>query len=108
MYTEKLSRFFKGKGLKQKEVGQILGFSPAMIGRYLHGTANINSEFLISLSKNFPELDLNSLFIEDKRELDAVGETGAKYESAILTDIVEIEDKLQLLKEKLIRRNLKE
>ncbi|WP_166923766.1 helix-turn-helix domain-containing protein [Flavobacterium poyangense] len=108
MYSEKLIKFFKAKGLKQKEVGQILGFSPAMTGRYLHGTANIGSEFLISLSRNFPELDLNTLFMDDNRELDTVGESGEKYESTILTDILEIEDKLQLLKEKLARINVKD
>lgn len=108
MYNEKLIKFFKGKGLKQKEVGQILGFSPAMTGRYLHGTANIGSEFLISLSRHFPELDLNTLFIDDKSDLDAVGESREKYETTILNDIMEIEDKLKLLKEKVARINVKD
>lgn len=90
MYHEKLSKFFRDKGLKQKEVGAILGFSPAMIGRYLHGTASIGSDFIISLSKNFPDVDLNDLFAPD--EQDMVNEIGAVYEKQnILNDLQEIE-----------------
>lgn len=101
MYNEKLSKFFKAKGLKQKEVGEILGFSPAMIGRYLHGTANIGSEFIISLSKNFPDVDLNDLFAPENGQ-NMVNEPGAVYEKRnILHDLEEIEGRIHNIRVRL-------
>jgi transcriptional regulator with XRE-family HTH domain len=104
MYNEKLIRFFKAKGLKQKEVGEILGFSQAMIGRYLHGTAGIGPEFLMSLSKNFPELDLNDLFLDESRDINDTNKIREKYETTLLSDVSEIEAKLKVVKEKLLRK----
>lgn len=105
MYYEKLSSFFKSKKLKQKEVGAILGFSPAMIGRYLNGTAGISSDFLLRLSKNFPELDLNDVFTTD--DVNAVNDPSERYhKTTILSDIGEIEMQLQRIKEKVIQKGL--
>ncbi|MEP6932237.1 MAG: helix-turn-helix transcriptional regulator [Flavobacterium sp.] len=101
MYNEKLARFFKEKNLKQKEVGRILGFSGAMIGRYLHGTANIGPRFLISLSKNFPEVDLNDIFATQNVNPNALLEPNEKYHATVLTHIREIENRIQKIKEKL-------
>ncbi|WET02079.1 helix-turn-helix transcriptional regulator [Flavobacterium sp. YJ01] len=108
MYNEKLSKFFKAKGLKQKEVGAILGFSPAMIGRYLHGTANIGSEFIISLSKNFPDVDLNDLFAPEK-EQNMINEAGAVYEKRnILNDLEEIEGRIHNIRLRLAEKKFEE
>ncbi|MBZ4033619.1 helix-turn-helix domain-containing protein [Flavobacterium sp. 17A] len=108
MYNEKLSKFFKAKGLKQKEVGEILGFSPAMIGRYLHGTANIGSEFIISLSKNFPDVDLNDLFAPEKGQ-NMVNETGALYEKRnILNDLEEIEGRIHNIRLRLAEQKFED
>lgn len=108
MYNEKLSKFFKAKGLKQKEVGEILGFSPAMIGRYLHGTANIGSEFIISLSKNFPDVDLNDLFAPEN-EQSMVSEAGAVYEKQnILSDLEEIEGRIHTIRLRLAEKKFEE
>jgi transcriptional regulator with XRE-family HTH domain len=107
MYHEKLSKFFRDKGLKQKEVGAILGFSPAMIGRYLHGTANIGSEFILSLSKNFPDVDLNDLFAPDEQNL--VNEAGAVYEKqTILKDLQEIEVRIHDIRLRLANKKFEE
>ncbi|WP_427874596.1 helix-turn-helix domain-containing protein [Flavobacterium sp. MMS24-S5] len=107
MYHEKLSKFFRDKGLKQKEVGAILGFSPAMIGRYLHGTANIGSEFILSLSKNFPDVDLNDLFAPDGQNL--VNEAGAVYEKqTILNDLQEIEGRIHDIRLRLANKKFEE
>lgn len=65
MYNEKLQFFFKGKGLKQYEVGEILGYGPTMIGRYLKGSDKINADFIIKLVKEFPDVDLQYIFSED-------------------------------------------
>ncbi len=108
MYNEKLSKFFKAKGLKQKEVGKILGFSPAMIGRYLHGTANIGSEFILSLSKNFPDVDLNDLFApEDGQNM--VNEAEVIYEKQnMLQDLEEIEHRIHTIRLKLAEKKFEE
>ncbi|SFD16347.1 Helix-turn-helix [Flavobacterium phragmitis] len=108
MYNEKLSKFFKAKGLKQKEVGEILGFSPAMIGRYLHGTASIGSEFILSLSKNFPDVDLNDLFApEDGQSM--VNEAGAVYEKQnMLNDLEEIEGRIHNIRLRLAEKKFEE
>lgn len=105
MYHDKIRRFFKSKKLTQKEVGRILGYSPAMTGRYLNGTAGIGSDFLVSLLKNFPELDLNDVFAhEPNNEVYEVKELRAIYEkTTIFNDIEDLEIKLQLIKEKLSR-----
>lgn len=110
IYHEKLRRFFKSKKLKQKEVGEILGFSPAMIGRYLNGTAGIGSDFLLSLLKNFPELDLNDIFADERNtEVYEVNELRAIYEkTTILNEIEDIEVKLQSIKEKLAKKDFRE
>lgn len=107
MYHEKLSKFFKDKGLKQKQVGAILGFSPAMIGRYLHGTASIGSEFIISLSKNFPDVDLNDLFAPEEQNM--VSETGPVYEKrTILNDLQEIEGSIHNIRLRLADKKFEE
>ncbi|KAF2078759.1 MULTISPECIES: helix-turn-helix domain-containing protein [Flavobacterium] len=106
MYHEKLSKFFRDKGLKQKEVGAILGFSPAMIGRYLHGTASIGSEFILSLSKNFPDVDLNDLFADEQNK---VNEAGPVYEKQnILNDLQEIEGRIHNIRLRLADKKFEE
>lgn len=104
MYNEKLARFFKAKGLKQKEVGLIMGFSEAMVGRYLNRTAKISPEFLMSLSRNFPEVDLNDLFATESEDPNAIHEPNEKYQTTVLTDIGEIEVRLKMIKEKLSQK----
>ncbi|WP_194139777.1 helix-turn-helix domain-containing protein [Flavobacterium hungaricum] len=98
MYNEKLGRFFKSRGLKQKEVGEILGYSPAMMGRYLHGTASIGPDFLISLHKHFPEIDLNELF-EIENGPSMVNDTRAVYgKSNVLFDLEDIEQRIHKIR----------
>ncbi|RUT70032.1 XRE family transcriptional regulator [Flavobacterium cupreum] len=101
MYNVKLARFFKAKGLKQKEVGLIMGFSEAMVGRYLNRTAKMSPEFLMSLSRNFPEVDLNDLFAADNGDPNTLNEPHEKYHTTVLSDIGEIEARLQIIKKKL-------
>ncbi|MBS7254810.1 helix-turn-helix domain-containing protein [Flavobacterium branchiicola] len=107
-YNEKLSTFFRAKGLKQKEVGEILGFSPAMIGRYFHGTASIGSEFLLSLSRNFPDVDLNDMFAPENGQ-DTLNEPAAVYEKKnILNDLQEIEERIHKIRVQLENKNFTE
>lgn len=108
MYNEKLGRFFKSKGLKQKEVGEILGFSPAMMGRYIHGTANIGPDFLIKLHKHFPEIDLNDLFkVENNPNM--VNDSRVVYEkSNVLIDLEDIEERIHKIRLQLEKTNFQE
>lgn len=77
MYNEKLHLFFKEKGLKQYEIGKILGYSPTMIGRYLKGSDKINADFIIKLVKEFPDVDLQYIFSEDDKH--TISEPSASY-----------------------------
>jgi transcriptional regulator with XRE-family HTH domain len=65
-YYDKLRLFFKNKGLSQKEVGKRLGHAPAMISRFLSGESSFGPEFVVALLKEFPEIDLQYIFSEEK------------------------------------------
>lgn len=64
-YNDKLRLFFKNKGLSQKDVSIRLGHAPAMISRFLSGESVFGPDFIISLIKEFPEIDLHYIFSED-------------------------------------------
>jgi transcriptional regulator with XRE-family HTH domain len=66
MYNKKLQLFFKEKGLKQYEIAEIMGYTPTMISRYLKGTDKINANFITKLVENFPDIDLQYLFTDEK------------------------------------------
>jgi len=65
-YNDKLRLFFKNKGLSQKEVGKRLGHAPAMISRFWSGESSFGPEFVVALVREFPEIDLQSIFSEDE------------------------------------------
>lgn len=67
-YNDKLRLFFKTKDLSQKELSEILGHAPAMISRYLSGESKFGPEFIVSLVKAFPEVDLKEIFTDDKND----------------------------------------
>lgn len=100
MYSKKLQYFFKSKNLLNYQVGDILGFSPAMIGRYLNGTTPPKPEFLTQLIKHFPEIDLQELFKEEHDD-NLVSEPQENYPSAseeAMLRIKEIERNLSKVK----------
>jgi transcriptional regulator with XRE-family HTH domain len=108
MYYEKIREFFREKGLKQREVAEIMGYSETMIGRYFKGTNKVDAVFITLLVEKFPEIDLKYIFtVTKENNLDVLNEPTQVYEKAtILTDIGEIEMKLKILKEKLIQQGL--
>ncbi len=65
-YNEKLRLFFKNKGLSQKEVGKRLGHAPAMISRFWSGESSFGPEFIVSLIREFPDVDLQYIFSEEE------------------------------------------
>lgn len=95
-YNEKLRLFFKSKGLSQKEVGERLGHAPAMISRFWSGESSFGPDFIVSLLREFPEIDLQYIFSEEK-SFTALQEPLEKYHSE---NAVVIEE-LKLIEEKL-------
>ena len=57
-YYEKLTEFFNRTGLTQVEIGDKIGYSQVMVGRYLKSNAP-NFQFITAVSKGFPEIDWN-------------------------------------------------
>ncbi len=64
-YNDKLRLFLKSKGVSHKEMAQVLGHSPAMIGRFLNGTSEFGPSFITGLVKHYPEIDLKYIFTDD-------------------------------------------
>lgn len=107
MYNEKLNLFFKSKGLKQKEVAEITGYSPNMISRYLEGKVKFNTDFIEVLVKEFPEIDLQYIFGNDANKLPMVQEEASVYnkQEDVINDIEIIERKLQNIKQFLTQKS---
>jgi predicted transcriptional regulator len=96
MYNKKLQLFFKEKGLKQYEIAEIMGYTPTMISRYLKGIDKINSDFINKLVVNFPDIDLQYLFTNEK-SINTVQEPKEHYvlnKAIIDKDLKIIEEKV--------------
>lgn len=79
-YEKKLAYYFKNRGLKQKELANLLGVAPTMISRYLSGTSVFPPEFLVAILKNFPDIDLQYIFTEhDLIEENELNEPTSSY-----------------------------
>jgi transcriptional regulator with XRE-family HTH domain len=77
-YYEKLHLFFKSKGLSQTAVGQKLGYSKASMSKFINGNSAIDSNFILVLVKEFPEIDLQYIFSETEKT-DMVSEPQSFY-----------------------------
>ncbi|PWB22389.1 helix-turn-helix domain-containing protein [Flavobacterium sp. HTF] len=108
MYYEKIREFFREKGLKQREVAEIMGYSETMIGRYFKGINKVDAVFITLLVEKFPEIDLQYIFTDSKEnDSEALNEPTEEYvKTTILNDIGEIETKLKRIKEKLVQKGL--
>lgn len=101
MYYDKLHLFFKKKGLKQKEIGEALGYSPAMISRYLKGSDKFNVDFILILVQKFPDIDLQDLFSEENKNACMVSEPSEGYgikEENVLEELEIIEKKIAVIR----------
>lgn len=112
MYNEKLRMFFKSKGYSQKEAAQKLGVSQSSFGKYLNGTDNFKPEFLSTLLREFPSIDLKYIFSkEDENNSDASSELKTNYgfrEKDVLVELEIIEDKLAKIRKYLTHVSEKE
>lgn len=108
-YNEKIRMFFKQKGLSQKEVSEILGHAPAMISRFLNGTSDFGPDFIISLVKAFPDVDLKYIFSDDVANSSTVQEPSVNYgikEKDIIGELELIEQKISSIRNVLTRKCL--
>jgi transcriptional regulator with XRE-family HTH domain len=96
-YYEKLTEFFNRTGLTQVEIGDKIGYSQVMVGRYLKSNAP-NFQFITAVSKGFPEIDWNYMFKGNVKPDNALNEEGGKYEKTPQILINEIDVRLKMLK----------
>lgn len=97
-FNQKLKEYFKQKGLKNREIASKLGYSEAMIGRYL-SKSKPNYEFILAIIDSYPDVNLNELFKE--KDFNVVGEETASYSSNPKSIIAKIEQDLKRLKDSL-------
>lgn len=100
-YNDKLRLFFKSKDLSQTKSAEIMGVSPAMMGRYLKGSDNFSPEFICTLVKEFPDIDLRYIFSEEEENLQMVSEPCEDYnikEEDIVNELKVIEQKISSIR----------
>lgn len=100
-HRDNLRYFLKEKGLSQKEAGERLGYKPAMMSRYLNDL-DWNWDFISSLIKCFPDIDLNSVLKEGLNKNGSDSSQGRDLDSLLI--IEEIEQKLSSLKASLAQK----
>ncbi len=97
-WNDRLRQYIKIQGISQKEAAILLNTSPSMMSRYLSGSDNINQDFIINLLKAFPEIDLQSIFSENKP---IEVEEPDNSEFNIEKELLEIQDKISKIREHL-------
>lgn len=85
----KLRLFFEAKNISNKELASIINYSEVMVSRYLR-INKPNYEFLKAVKDNFPELDLNNLFVDELDLLLKEEDDLYKQDGSILIDEIEI------------------
>ncbi len=111
MYNEKLRMFFKSKGLSQKDAAQKLGVSQSSFGKYLNGTDNFKPEFLSTILREFPSIDLKYIFSKENESNSDASELKTSYgfsEKDVLVELEIIEDKLSNIRKYLAHVSEKE
>jgi len=96
-YFEKMSSYFERKGLTQAEIGEKIGYSQVMVGRYLKSNAP-NFQFITAVSKAFPDIDWNYMFKTDNSVKHLIQETDESDGESPEILINEIDVRLQKLK----------
>lgn len=108
MYNEKLRLYFKKNGISQKEAAERLGHAPAMMSRFLSGASVFDANFIISLVREFPEIDLKYIFSDDIEKLSIVEEPKIGYgikEKDIIGELELIEKKISAIRNVLARKS---
>jgi len=97
-FQKKLKKYFKDKGISNKSLEPILGYSDVMISRYLN-TNKPNYDFIMAVVKSFPDVDLNYLFKDNLNDI--LNEENQLYEKNEEQLIDEIEINLNKLRLKM-------
>ncbi|MEI6865511.1 helix-turn-helix transcriptional regulator [Flavicella sp.] len=97
-FHKKLKEYFTNKGLNNRQIANEIGYSEAMVGRYLT-KSKPNFELLTRIVKSYPDIDLNKLFKE--KYSNTVQEEPAIYTKESIAIINNIEKELQALKDKI-------
>jgi len=95
-FHKKLREFFEEKRISNRELAKRINYSEVMVGRYLR-ESKPNYEFLKSIKKAFPDLDLNYLFNEET--MSHLEEDTPIYSKTPIILIDEIEVRLKYLKD---------
>jgi transcriptional regulator with XRE-family HTH domain len=96
-YFKKMNEFFKKTGLTQTEIGEKIGYSQIMVGRYLSKNKP-NYEFIKAVSKEF-DVDWNYIFKEDSSELRILEEEIKVYKKSPEDLLNELQKNLNELKD---------
>jgi transcriptional regulator with XRE-family HTH domain len=96
-YYKKMTVFFDRKGLTQEEIGEKIGYSQVMVGRYLKSSAP-NFQFIIAVSKAFPEIDWNYMFKNNNSVSELINKPQEAYVNLPKLLLEEIDVRLQQLK----------
>lgn len=107
-YNDKLRLFFKNKELSQKEVAERLGYAPAMISRFLRGESSFGPDFIVTLIKEFPDVNLQYIFSEDNKNI--ISESKPFYglnEENLVEELKIIEEKVAKVREYLAQNRHK-
>lgn len=96
-YFKRINEFFDKTGLTQTEIGEKIGYSQVMVGRYLSKNKP-NYEFIKAVSKKF-DVDWNYIFKEDSSELRIVEEGNRVDEKSPEELLNELQKNLNELKD---------
>ena len=110
-YHEKLRLYFKKEGISQKEAAKRLGHAPAMMSRFLSGVSVLDANFITSLVKEFPAIDLQYIFSEENTPHGIAPEPLSNYgvkEDDVIKELEIIEKKLSSIRKVLAQNCHKE
>jgi transcriptional regulator with XRE-family HTH domain len=94
-YFKKINEYFNKTGLTQTEIGEMIGYSQVMVGRYLSKNKP-NYEFITAVSKKF-DIDWNYIFKENY--VVSVNEPEETYEKSPKKYLDSIQKNLNALNE---------
>jgi Na+-transporting NADH:ubiquinone oxidoreductase subunit NqrC len=106
-FSKKIKEYFGSKGLTNREVARIMdNYSEVSVGRYVNSD-EISKTFIKKLRKYFPDADLNYLTMDDDEKVDTniLNEPAASYNPDAIRLVMEIEERLNQLKEILAQKS---
>jgi transcriptional regulator with XRE-family HTH domain len=98
-FSKKIKEFFDSKGLTQRDVGKIMdNYNEQMVSRYMNSD-EISATFIKKIAKYFPDADIDYLIREENDTNNVLNEPSDSYNTEAVQLVVEIEERLNKLKE---------